>query len=159
MPLTTQTSVLARGFDILFDPKLAPVTTPDSARAWAKAYTAYAVSAGIPLAQGREYALAGALTSAFDPNLAGGGPPLFIQALGVFWVGLLIPYIPSNPPMTSTALPLIPSGSVTPPPQPEDATTQQKADTLAATIAAFTLGSVKVLVPAVPASPVTIPIY
>jgi hypothetical protein len=159
MPLASQTSVLARGLDILFDAKLAPTTTPDSAKAWAKAYTAYAVSAGIPLASSKEDALAGGLTAAFNPTLAGGGPPLFIQALGLFWVGLIIPYIASNPPMTATALPLAPSGSVTPPPQPEDATTQQKADTLAATIAAFTLGSVKVLVPALPGAPVTIPIY
>ena len=159
MPLTTQTSVLARGFDILFNPDLAPQTTPDSARAWAQAYTAYAVSAGIPLATGRESALAASLTISFNPTLAGGGPPLFIQALGVFWVGLLIPYIPSNPPATAAALPLIPSGSVTPPPLPEDVTITQQADALAATIAAFTLSSVKVLVPALPGGPATIPIY
>jgi len=159
MPLIPQTPVLARGFDILFDAKLAPQTTPDSAKAWAKAYTAYAVSAGIPLAASRESSLAGALATAFNPNLAGGGPPLFITALNTFWAGLLLPYVPSVPPMTATALPLVPTGGVTPPPQPEDATTTQKADTLAATIAAFTLGSVKVLVPAAPGPPTTIPIF
>jgi len=159
MPLTTQTSVLARGFDILFDAELAPQTTPDSAKAWAKAYTAYAVSAGIPLATGRESALAGALTTAFNPNLAGGGPPLFIQALSVFWLGLLIPYMVGVPPNASFVTVVAPSGGVTPPPLPEDVTTQQQADALATTIAAFTLGSVKVLVPAAPGAGVLTPIF
>jgi hypothetical protein len=159
MPLGDQIPVLARGFDILFDAKLAPVTTEDSAKAWAKAYTAWALAAGIPMASTRESALAGGLATAFNPNLAGGGPPLFIAALGMFWVGLLILYVPSVPPLTASALPLVPSGSVTPPPQPENATTAQKADTLAATIAAFTIASVKVLVPAAPGPPATIPIF
>jgi hypothetical protein len=151
MPLTSQTPVLARGFDILFDQELAPVTTPDSARAWAQAYTAYAVSAGIPLAKTKEVPLAGALTVAFDPTLGGGGPPLFIQALQVFWLGLPIPYMPGG--VVSV---VAPSGSVNSP-QPDDATPLQQADGLAATIAGFTLGSVKVLVPGPP--PALLPIF
>lgn len=68
MPLTSQTPVLARGFDILFDQELAPVTTPDSARVWAKAYTTYVVSAGIPTATAKEAPLAAALATAFNPE-------------------------------------------------------------------------------------------
>lgn len=156
MPLTPQTPVLARGFDILFDQELAPVTTPDSARVWAQAYTAYAVSAGIPTAKAKEAPLAGSLTVAFNPELAGGGPPLFIQALSVFWLGLVIPYMIGTGPSVVTLV--APSGSVDSP-QPDDATPLQQADGLAATIAAFTLGSVKVLVPAAPGPPVLTPIF
>ena len=145
MPLTSQTPVLARGFDILFDQELAPITTPDSARAWAQAYTGYAVSAGIPTAKAKESPLATALTTAFNPELAGGGPPLFIQALSVFWLGLVIPYMVGTG--SSIVTIVAPSGSVNSP-QPDDASPTQQADGLAATIAGFTLGSVKVFVPA-----------
>ena len=138
MPLTSQTPVLARGFDILFDQRFAPTTTPDSARVWAQAYTAYAVSAGIPTASAKEAIFASALTVAFNPELAGGGPSLFIQALSAFWFGLPIPYPPFNGGFVTA---VIPAGSVNSP-QPDDATPLQQADGLAQTIAAFTLGSV-----------------
>jgi len=141
MPLATQTPVLARGFDILFDPELSPQTTLDAARVWAQAYTAYAVSAGIPLARTREALLASALAVAFNPELAGGGPALFVQALSVFWLGLPIPYTG-----TGVVSLVIPTGSVNSP-QPDDATPLQQADGLAQTIAGFTLGAVKVLIP------------
>jgi hypothetical protein len=155
MPLGPQTPVLARGFDIMFDPKKSPTTTPGAAQAWAKAYTDYAVSAGIPTARAKEPVLASALVSAFDPNLAGGGPPLFIQALSAFWLGLIIPYMVGTGPSAVSAV--VPSGSVSSP-QPDNATPLQQADGLAATIAAFTLGSVKVLVPAAPGPPLLLPI-
>ena len=150
MPLATQTPVLARGFDILFDQELSPQTTPDAARVWAQAYTSYAVSAGIPTAKAKEPALANALITAFNPELAGGGPVLFVQALSVFWLGLVIPYMAAG---TVTAV--IPTGSVNSP-HPDDATPLQQADGLAQTIAGFTLGAVKVLVPGAP--PVLTPI-
>lgn len=155
MPLTTQTPVLARGFDILFDQKRAPSTTADAAKAWAQAYTTYAESAGIPLARARETVLASALTTAFNPELGGGGPSLFIVALATFWVGLVIPYMVGTGP--SLASSVIPSGSVDSP-QADDATPLQQADGLAQTIAAFTLNSVKVLVPAAPGPPILTPI-
>lgn len=144
MPLSTQTPVLARGFDILFDKDLAPTTTEGSARVWANAYTNYAVSAGIPLAKAKESIFASSLTIAFNPYLAGGGPVLFIQALTVFWIGLPIPYMIGTGPGTVSAV--IPTGS-TNSPQPDDATSTQQADGLAQVIAGFTLGSVKVIVP------------
>lgn len=151
MPLTSQTPVLARGFDILFDQELAPVTTPDSARVWAKAYTTYVVSAGIPTATAKEAPLAAALATAFNPELAGGGPALFVQALSVFWLGLVIPYM-----LGGTVTVVVPTGSVNSP-QPDNATPLQQADGLALTIAGFTLGAVKVLVPGAP--PVLTPIF
>lgn len=150
MPLSTQTPILARGFDILFDKNLAPTTTEDSARVWANAYTSYAVSAGIPLAKAKESIFASSLTVAFNPNLAGGGPILFIQALTVFWLGLPIPYMVGIGPGVVSAV--IPTGSINSP-QPDDATPLQQADGLAQVIAGFTLGSVKVIVP-----PATAPI-
>lgn len=158
MPLGPQTPVLARGFDVIFDQENSPTTTPGAAQAWAKAYTDYAVSAGIPLARSRETVFASALTSAFNPSLAGGGPALFIQAISAFWLGLLIPYVPSNPPMSAVVTVVAPSGSVNSP-QPDNATSLQQADGLAATMAAFTLGSVKVLAPQSPSAPVLVPIF
>jgi hypothetical protein len=149
MPLAGQDPVLARGFDILFDKELAPQTTPDSARVWAKAYADYALAGGVPAALSRISPLAAALTTAFNPELAGGGPPLFIQALAAFWLGQLV----TSPPGTVSAV--IPSGSVTST-QPDNATPLQQADGLAATIAAFTLGSVWVLPTAQPAPPILI---
>lgn len=140
MSLATQTQILARGFDILFDQELSPQTTPEAAKTWSQAYTDWAVSAGIPLARTREVPLTGALTTAFNPELSGGGPPLFIQALSVFWLGLVIPY------MAGTVSAVVPTGSVDSP-QPDDATPLQQADSLAQTIAAFTLSAVKVLIP------------
>lgn len=146
MPLTPQTPKLARGFDILFDQDNAPSTTPDSARVWAAAYTDYVVVGGIPAARAKQAILAAALTTAFNPELAGGGPALFVQALLVFWLGLPVPE------MVGTVAAFIPTGSVDSP-QPDDATPLQQADGLAATIAALTLSSVKVLIP-----PATVPV-
>ena len=91
MPVAPQTPKLARGFDILFDQERAPTTTVDSARVWAKAYTDYAVAGGVPAARAKEAILAAGLTAAFKPQLAGGGPPLFIQALQAFWLALPVP--------------------------------------------------------------------
>lgn len=137
MPLGPQTSTLARGFDILFDQEKSPQTTPAAAQVWANAYTNYAVAGGVAAAKAKEPVLASALTQAFNPNLAGGGPPLFIQALVAFWAGLPVPE------QAGVVSAIIPSGGVNSP-QPDDATPTQQADGLAATIAAFTLGSVKV---------------
>ena len=149
MPLVDQIQTLARGFDILFDPELSPQTTVGAARVWAQAYTAFALAAGIPAAKAKEDAFATALATAFNPNLAGGGPPLFIQAFVVFWAGLPIPYMG-----TGVVSAVIPTGSVNSP-QPDDATPVQQADGLAQVIAGFTLGAVKVLISPAP-SPVPI---
>jgi hypothetical protein len=143
MPVAPQTPKLARGFDILFDQEKSPATTPDAARVWAKAYTDYAVAGGVTAARAKEPVLAAALTTAFNPELAGGGPPLFIQALQAFWLGLPVPE------QLAVVVAVIPSGSVNSP-QPDNATPKQQADGLAATIAAFTLGSVKVQLTAPP---------
>lgn len=150
MPLAGQEPVLARGFDILFDQKLAPQTTPESANVWAKAYADYALAGGVAGAQSRVGPLTAALTTAFNPELAGGGPPLFIQALAAFWLGQAV-----LSPVPGTVSAVIPAGSVTSK-QPNDATPTQQADGLAQTIAAFTLGSVWVLPTAQPAPPVLI---
>lgn len=139
MPLTNQTPKLARGFDILFDQEKAPTTTPGSAKAWARAYTDYALAGGVPAARAKEPVLAAGLAQAFVPELAGAGPPLFIQALIAFWIGLPVPG------QGGAVIAVAPTGSVFSP-QPPDATPTQQADGLAATIAAFTLGSVKVQV-------------
>ena len=150
MPLAGQESVLARGFDILFDQKLAPQSTPDAARVWANAYANYALAGGVPAALSRTDQLATALTTAFNPELSGGGPPIFIQALSTFWIGQLV-----SSPVLGTVSAVIPVGSVTSQ-QPDDATPIQQADGLAQVIAGFTLGSVWVLPTAQPAPPVLI---
>lgn len=147
MPLTPQTPVLARGLDILFDHERAPTTTAGAAKAWAKAYTDYAVAGGVTAATSRENILAGALTTAFNPELAGGGPPLFIQALQAFW--LLLPVLLPPAGIVSAVVPV---GSVNSP-QPDDASPTQQADGLAQTIATFTLGSVWVQPTPPPAAP------
>jgi len=137
MPLSAHIDKLANGFLPMFDPEQAPSTTPDAAKAWAKAYTNWAVFGGVTAATGKESALASALTTAFNPELAGGGPPLFIQALTTFWAGLPVPE------QAAVVFAIIPSGSVNSP-QPDNATPQQQAQGLASVIAGFTLGSVKV---------------
>lgn len=143
MPLADQISVLARGFDILFDQENGPSTQAEAAKAWAQAYVNYALAAGIPDSAARKDSFAAALTAAFNPELAGGGRILFTQAFQVFWLGLSVPY------MGGVVSLVTPVGSLDSP-QPEDATPKQQADGLAQTIAAFTLGSVKVLVGGTP---------
>lgn len=140
MPLAPQVSVLAQEFLILFDPELAPVTTPDSAKTWAKSYVQWCLAGGIPEAKAREPVLASALTVAFNPELGGGGPALFTQALLAFWMGMTIPE------QAGIVVSFLPTGS-TNSPQPDDATPLQQAQGLAQTISAFTLGAVKVQSP------------
>jgi len=137
MPLGAHITTLGDGFKILFDAEKAPQTTPEAARVWAKAYTDWAKIGGVPAATAKEAPLAAALTTAFNPELAGGGPPLFIQALVTFWAGLPVPE------QAGIVSAIIPSGSVSSP-QPDDATPDQQAQGLASVIAGFTLGSVKV---------------
>jgi len=123
----------------MFVSKTAPQTTRDAARTWASAYTKYAIAGGVP-ATPKEQPFASALESAFNPNLAGAGPALFIQALQTFWLGLAVPA------QAGTVTAVIPVGSVSSP-QPPSATPQQQANALAQVISAFTIGSVKVTVP------------
>jgi len=142
MPLGPQQPLLARGFEPLFDPRTTPETTLNAAKIWAKAYTDYVVAAGIPTARPKQALLAVDLATAFNPQLLGAGIPLFIVALTTFWIGLVVPYIPSAPnPAVATVL--VPTGILSSS-QPDDATSTQQADGLAATISAFTLNSVKV---------------
>lgn len=137
MPLGAHIDKLANGFAPLFDPEQAPTTTAGAARAWAKAYTDWAKVGGVAAAAAKEAPLAAALTAAFKPELAGGGPPLFIQALVLFWTALPVPE------QASVVSAIIPTGSVNSP-QPDDATQEQQAQGLASVVSAFTLGSVKV---------------
>jgi hypothetical protein len=137
MPLSPQIPQLGQGFLVLFDPELAPITTPDSARVWAQAYTAWAIVGGVVAAAPKESLLASALTVAFNPNSGGAGPALFIQAIVGFWMGLPVPE------QLGVVSAVIPTGSVDSP-QPPDATPQQQAQGLAQVIAGFTLGAVKV---------------
>lgn len=139
MPLSAVTSVLAAGLLPMFVPETAPSTTANAARDWARAYTQYAVAGGVP-ATPKESVFVSALETAFNPELAGGGPPLFIQALSAFWISLPVPE------QTGTVTAVIPTGSVNSP-QPYNATPQQQANGLAQVIASFTLGAVKVTVP------------
>lgn len=132
---------------MLFDPELAPITTPDSARVWAKAYTDWAVIGGVVAARAKEPVLATALTAAFNPELGGAGPALFIQAIVAFWAGLPVPQ------QLGIVSAVIPTGSVSSP-QPDDATPEQQAQGLAQVIAGFTLGAVKVQVLPTPPGPI-----
>jgi len=147
MPLSIVTSVLASGFLPMFVKETSPSTTRASADAWAKAYVAYVQAGGMPAASTRQTVFANALVSAFNPNLGGGGPALFLQAMNVFWLGLPVPaqvgavslFVPTSPNVNS--------------PQPADATPQQQANGLAQVIAGLTLGAVKVQ-PFAPGPPV-----
>jgi len=143
MPLTPQILQLAQGFSILFDPELAPATTEDSARQWAKAYTNWVVAGGVGAAKAKESVLAAALTVAFNPELAGAGPGLLTKALSSFWMGLPVPE------QLSIVVAVIPTGSVNSS-QPDNATPEQQAQGLAQVISAFTLGAVKVQLTAPP---------
>jgi hypothetical protein len=143
MPVSTATSVLASGFLPMFVPETSPTTTKASADAWAAAYVSYAVAGGILAAPTRQTALANALLTAFNPSLMGGGIPLFLNALSVFWIGLPVPgqlaiatlFVPISSPES---------------PQPPNATPQQQANGLAQVIAGLTLGAVKVTLTAPP---------
>lgn len=139
MPVAAVTSVLAAGLLPLFVPETAPATTPDAADQWAKAYTDYIVAGGISAVH-KQSAFAAALTTAFNPELAGGGPPLFIQALQVFWLGLPVPQ------QGGTVVLFTPTTTNVDSPQPDDATPQDQADALAQVLSSFTLGAVKVQV-------------
>jgi len=147
MPVSIVTPVLAAGFLPMFVPETSPATTRDSARAWASAYVSYVVAGGIPAASAKQDAFAAALETAFNPNLGGAGPSLFLSAMNVFW--LLLP-VPAQVGAVSLFIPTSPNVNS---PQPPDATPQQQANGLAQVIAGLTLGAVKVQ-PFVPGPPV-----
>lgn len=142
MALTPQTPKLAQGLLVLFTDQ-APTTTEGAAKQWAKAYTDYAVFGGVTAARARQQNLARDLTKAFNPELGGGGPALFIKALQAFWQGLAVPE------QAAVVVAVTPSGTVNSE-QPGSATPAQQANGLAQVIAAFTLGSVKVQLTAPP---------
>lgn len=123
----------------MFVPETSPAETRAAAVAWAAAYTDYVVAGGIP-ARPRQSMFADALTTAFNPALAGGGPALFLSAFQVFWVGLPVPA------QTGIVVAFVPVGSVNSP-QPDNATPAQQANGLATVISTLTLGAVKVQVP------------
>ena len=137
MPLQPQLPVLSAGFFKLFDPEQAAIETAGAARAWAKAYTDYAVAGGVVAARPREVSLAGALTRAFIPEPPGQGPPFLIQAIVLFWIGQAVPE------QLGIVVAVTPAGPILSP-QPGTATPQQQADSLAQAVASFTIGSVKV---------------
>jgi hypothetical protein len=141
MPLGPRTSVLASGLTPLFREETAALTTPEAARAWARAYVNYVAAGGMPGARLKELAFAQALTVAFAPELAGGGPALFLLALSAFWVGIPVPEQVGN----VTAF--VPITTNVNSPQPDTATPEQQANGLAVMISGLTLGSVKVTVP------------
>jgi len=147
MPLTPVTPTLASGFLPMFVPETSPATTQASADAWAAAYVAYVVAGGMPAATAKQSALASSLATAFNPNLAGAGPALLIQALAIFWIG-----IPVVAQLGAVSL-FIPLSPIVNNPQPPDATPQQQANGLAQVIAGLTLGAVKVQ-PTLPGPPV-----
>lgn len=123
----------------MFVTETAPTTTREAAERWALAYTDYALAGGVP-ASPRRLSFADALTEAFNPELAGGGPSLFIQALSVFWVGLPVPQ------QGGSVIFFAPTSSNVDSPQPDDATPQDQANALAQVISGFTLSAVKVQV-------------
>jgi hypothetical protein len=124
----------------MFIPETSPASTSAAAKTWARAYTKYAVAGGVP-ATPKEASFARALEKAFNPELAGGGPALFVQALQTFWLGLPVPQQSAG---VVTAV--IPASGVTSS-QPNNATPQQQANGLAKVISTFTLKAVKVTVP------------
>jgi hypothetical protein len=147
MPVATATPVLASGFLPMFVPATAPATTQASAQMWANAYANYLVAGGIPAAKLKQAVLANSLTTAFNPNLAGGGPALFLQALALYWIGMPVP---AQAGAVSLFAPIAPNVNN---PQPDNATPQQQANGLAQVIAGLTMGAVKVQ-PFVPGPPV-----
>lgn len=149
MPLSVVTTTLASGFLPMFVPETAPLTTAQAASQWAQAYTAYVVAGGMPTAVTKQAVLANSLTTAFNPNLSGGGPALFLQALEAFWIGIAVP---AQAGAVSLFIPLSPNVNS---PQPDNATPQQQANGLAQVIAGLTLGAVKVQ-PFAPGPPVPI---
>jgi len=140
MPITPVTPVLASGLLPMFKEATAPATTKLAAQLWAQAYTNYAIAGGIP-ALPNQIKLAADLEKAFKPELAGGGPPLFIGALAMFWLGLPVPY------MTGVATAFTPTSSNVNSNQPDNATPENQANGLALVISGFTLGAVKVTIP------------
>lgn len=141
MPVAAVTSVLAGGLTPLFTAETAPITTQKAASDWARAYVQYATAGGVAAANTREAALAISLANAFRPELVGGGPALFLQALALFWIGMPIPA------QSGVATAFTPVSVVVNNPQPEKVTPQQQARGLAQVIAGLTLGAVKVTVP------------
>jgi hypothetical protein len=140
VPVAAVTSVLATGLLPMFVVETAPTTTRRSAEQWAMAYTNYAVAGGVIAAVSRRVAFANALETAFNPELSGGGPPLFMSTLSQFWIGLPVPG------QLGVVALFTPSSTNVDSPQSANATPQDQANGLAAVIASITLGSVKVQV-------------
>ncbi len=141
MPVAAVTSVLAAGFLPMFVPATAPATTELAANMWARAYANYIVAGGLPEALSRQGAFASALVSAFRPELAGAGPPLFLQAFQVFWLGLSVPA------QVGVVTAFVPVSADVNSPEPDGASPQDQARGLALVISGLTLGAVKVTVP------------
>lgn len=141
MPVAVATPVLATGLVPLFRAETAPSSTRAAADAWAKAYADYLVAGGIPGATAKQPSLANSLERAFNPQLGGGGPLLFMTALQLFWLGMPVPA------QVGVCTAFIPTTTNLNSPQPPDATPEQSANGLALLISRLTLGAVKLTVP------------
>jgi len=141
MPVAVVTPVLATGFVPLFRAETAPSSTRAAADGWARAYTDYLVAGGIPAATAKRASLASALERAFNPQLGGGGPLLFMTALQLFWLGMPVPA------QVGVCTAFIPTTTNLNSPQPPDATPEQSANGIALLISRLTLGAVKLTVP------------
>lgn len=148
MPIVIAMPVLQTGFMPMFNPLSAPPTTSDAAMSWATAYVNY-VNAGGIFATPKKASLVSALTSAFNPELSGGGPAALMAALASFWVGLQVPA------QAGAVLAFIPAGS-TESRQPSNATPEQQAIGLATVIHNLTMMSVWVKPHAPPVPPMLI---
>ena len=137
MPVAAVTSTLASGFVPLFEPDKSPGTTAGAAKLWAGAYVGYVNAGGIPSTY-KQASLTASLTTAFNPYLAGGGLPLLIQALTLFWLGLAVPA--QSGIVTLFAGPVPPFVAALPP----EPTAQDQANGLAQVISTLTLGAVKI---------------
>lgn len=147
MPIIAVTSILAAGFLPMFTAATAPATARAAADAWAQAYVNYVQAGGMPAASAKQAVFAQALLQAFQPELAGGGPALFMQALSTFWLGMPVPA------QVGAVSLFIPSSLSVVSPQSDQATPQQQSNGLAQVVAGLTLGSVKVQ-PFAPGPPV-----
>lgn len=146
MPLAGAIGTLATGFLPLFDPGEA--TTAGAARVWANAYFSYALLGNVLPPPPKRTLLAEDLSTAFNPELAGGGRALFLQALSTFWIG-----IPATVPPGTVGI-FIPSGGLDTDVS-NDATPAEQANALADLIHQLTIKSAKV-VPTVPGPPVPV---
>ena len=145
MPFIPQRHVLVSGFRDVFDQENPIESTPKAGALWSRTYSDYSDAGGLakPIVLAAKPILTLGWTTAFNPELLGGGIVLWVQALAVFWTGMPVPgtSVANGLPGVAAflSLPFDPNLPLSNAPSPE-----QQAQALATKVHAYTLENVVV---------------